>query len=87
MEFTLARSRRFQQVGPVWVGLWRIDAKHKLYDISIIANGHRVDRKHVSLNSPVSISDSDFARPLQLVVNAIDRDGISGYVSEPQSVR
>jgi hypothetical protein len=87
VEFALARSKRFQQVGPVSVGVWRIDTKHKLCDVSVLADGHRVDRKHMSLNSPVVLSSSKFARPLQLVVSSIERGGISGYVSEPQATK
>lgn len=85
LDFTLTRSKRFQQVGPVLVGVWKIDAKHKLYDVSVMANGHRVDRKHVGLNSPVSIVSAEAGRPLQLVVSSITRGSISGHVSEPQA--
>ena len=87
VEFTLARSRRFQQVGTASVGVWKIDSNHKLYDMSVVAQGHRVDRKRVGLNSPITIPSSASERPLQLVVNSIDRNGISGYLSEPQSSR
>jgi hypothetical protein len=87
VEFALARSKRFQQVGPLSVGVWRLDSKHKLCDISVLADGHRLDRKHVPLNSPVLVSSSRFARPLQLVVSSIARGGISGYVSEPQAAK
>lgn len=87
VEFSLARSKRFQQVGPLGIGIWRIDTKHKTYDVSILADGRRIDHKHVSLNSPVSISTSEFVHPLQLVVNSLDREGISGYLSEPQTGR
>lgn len=82
-EFTLARSRRLQRVGSLSVGVWRIDKKRKLYDVSLITDGHRVDRKRLGLYSPISISSSKFAQPLQFVVNSVDRAGISGYVSEP----
>lgn len=83
VEFTLARSRRLQRVGSVSIGIPRIDARRKLYDISVIADGHRTERKRVALYSPIWVSSNEFARPLQLVVNDIDRDGISGYLSEP----
>jgi len=86
-DFSLPRSRRLQRVGPVSVVVWRIDAKHKLYDVVIITDGHRVDRKRVSLNSPVLVASSRFVRPLQFVVRSIDRNGISGYLTEPQAVR
>lgn len=84
VEFTLARSRRFQRVGPISVGVWRIDARHKVYDLCVLADNHRVDRKHVALYSPIRIASNEYTRPLEFVVNSIDRDGISGYISEPK---
>ncbi len=87
VEFTLARSKRFQRVGPVSVGVWRIDSRRKAYDLSVITGTHRIERKHVALYSPVRIASSEYARPLEFVVNSIDRDGISGYISEPKSTR
>lgn len=87
VDFTLARSRRLQEVGPIAVGVWKVDAKHKLYDVSLMANGRRVDRKRVGLNSPVSIASGEAGRPFQLVVSSIARNSISGYVTGPTAGR
>jgi hypothetical protein len=85
IEFNLTRSKRFQRLGPLSVGVWRIDSKHRLYDVSFLADGHRIDRKHVSLDTAVSLSINQFGRPLQFVVNSLDRNRVSGYLSEPKA--
>jgi len=87
VEFTLARTRHLQRVGPVSVGVWKIDTRRKIYDLSVIADSRRIERKHVALYSPVRIASSEFVRPIEFVVNSIDRDGISGYISEPKNTR
>ncbi len=87
VEFALARSRRLQRVGPLFVAVWRIDPRRKVYDLSLISDSHRVERKHVGLYTPIRIASSDYARPIEFVVNSLDRDGISGYISEPKSPR
>ena len=87
VEFTLARSKRFQRIGPVSVSVWKIDPRRKTYDLSVIADNRRTERKHVGLYSPVRIASNEGGHPLEFVVNSIDRDGISGYLSEPKSTR
>ncbi len=84
VEFSLGKSRRLEPVGPVSVGIWRTDARHKTYDLAISAGGHRLQRKHIALYSAVLIATAEHSRPVQFVVNEIDRDGVSGYLSEPR---
>ena len=85
VPFTLARSRHFQQIGPLSVAVWKIDPRHKLFDIAVIADGRRISRKHVGLDTSIWIPTREFSHPLALVANSVDRDGISGYLSEPQT--
>jgi hypothetical protein len=85
--FTLARSNRFQRIGPVSVGVWKVDSKHKLYDVSFLADGRRIDHNRLSLYLPVSVSSKRFAAPLQFVVSAIDHNRISGYIIQPAITR
>ena len=81
-EFQLGKSKQFQRVGSLSLSLRRVDAKHKSYDLSLLVNDQKIDKKHVSIYEPVSVRPSD--EPVELVVNEIGNNQIKGYVSEPK---
>jgi len=83
-EFRLVKSKKLQRVGPIQVGLRKVNSKHKFYDLSMIVDDLRLDKKHVNLFEPVWINLSDRPRPLQLVVNQVGKDSVTGYLSEPK---
>jgi hypothetical protein len=87
IQFTLARSRRLQHVGPVSVVLWKVDTRRKLYDLSLLANGHRVYRKNVSLNAPVSVAGSDPSQPFSFIATSMSRNALTGYLNAPSATR
>jgi septal ring factor EnvC (AmiA/AmiB activator) len=81
-EFQLEKSKQFQRVGSLSLSLRRVDAKHKSYDLSLLVNDQKIDKKHVNIYEPISVRPSD--QPVELVVNEIDNKQIKGYVSEPK---
>jgi hypothetical protein len=83
-EFNLAKSKKFQRVGPIQVVLDKTNEKHKYYDLSMMVDDIRLDKKHVNLFEPVWITVSDRPRPLELVVNQVGKDSVVGYLSEPK---
>ncbi len=87
VEFSVKRSKRFQSVGPVSVQLRNADSKHGYYDVALIVDGHQLKKKHVNLYEPIWITTNQYSPPLELVVNGIGKNQISGYLSEPKSRR
>jgi septal ring factor EnvC (AmiA/AmiB activator) len=83
-EFTLDKSKQFHRVGPLSVSLRKANVKRKSYDIALLVDDNQLQKKSVNLFEPVWINLADGSRPLELVVNKIDRDHIQGYVSEPK---
>lgn len=84
IEFSVARSGKFQPIGPVEIGLWRTDLKHASASVSVLLNGRRIDFKRLSLNEPVSIPTGR-SQQLELVVNGVTRTQITGYLAEPKN--
>jgi hypothetical protein len=84
VEFSLARTGKFHPVGPVQIGVWRTDAKHASVQASILLNQHRIDFKRLKVNERISIPTAP-SQTLDLVVNGVTRDQITGYVSEPKN--
>jgi len=83
-EFDLTKSKQFQRVGPFSLSLRKADAKHRIYDLSLIVDDTTLNRQHVNLFEPVWINLADRQPPIQLVVNKIDKNRVSGYISEPR---
>jgi hypothetical protein len=83
IEFSLARSTDFQPVGPLQIRVWRIDSDHNAVQVSVLSDQQRIDYKRLKLNQRASIPTA-YAQGLEMVVNSITRNQISGYVSEPK---
>jgi len=83
-EFDLSKSKQFRRVGSLSLSLRKVDAKHRVYDLSVMVEDVNLDKKHVNLFEPIWIHLPDRAQPIQLVVNKIDKNQVRGYVSEPR---
>ncbi len=81
VEFRMSRTASFQPVGPIQIGLWRLDTRHSAAQLSILIGRRRVDYKRVTAGDRVLVPNG--SQPFELVVNRVTRKQISGYVSEP----
>lgn len=83
-EFNLSKSKGFDRVGPVSLSLRKTNVKNGFYDMAVIVEDSRLNKKHINLFEPVLFYPSDSHQPLELVVNRIDKDKVQGYVSAPK---
>ena len=83
-EFQLPKSKQFQRVGSISLSLRKVDYKHKSYDLAMIVDDFRLEKKRVNLHEPVLITVIDRPQPLELVVNQISKNQVQGYLSEPR---
>ena len=86
-EFHLDKTKQFERVGPLALGLRSTNPKHKTYDVAMIVEDNTLSKKHVNLYEPIWIRMSDRPQAVELVVNRIDKDRIAGYVTEPKYKR
>lgn len=83
-EFNLNKSSDFSRTGPVGLSLRKANVKRKYYDLALIVDDQKIEKKHVNLYEPLWISVPDRPEPVQVVVNSITKDNIKGYLSEPK---
>jgi hypothetical protein len=83
-EFTLTKSKEFRKVGPVSLALRKADTKHKRYNLELVVDDAKLEKKNVNLYEPVYLTMSDRPQPVELVVNQITKDEVRGYVSQPK---
>ncbi|MCC6390232.1 MAG: hypothetical protein IT167_06495 [Bryobacterales bacterium] len=86
-EFQLDKSKEFRRVGQVSLALRKADTKHKRYDMELIVDDVKLQKKGVNLYEPVYLTIGDRPRPLELVVNQITKNHVQGYVSLPRYTR
>jgi DNA repair exonuclease SbcCD ATPase subunit len=83
-EFTLDKSKDFRKVGPVSLALRKADTKHKRYNLELIVDDVKLEKRNVSLYEPVYLTLSDRPQPMEVVVNQISKNEVRGYVSQPK---
>jgi hypothetical protein len=83
-EFDIDKSRQFQHDGPFGVRLKKANSKHQYADLELMVDDRNLSQKHVNLYQPVMFYTPDSPQPVELVINAISKDHIHGYVSAPR---
>lgn len=83
-EFDIQKSKQFQREGPVGIRLRKANTKHGYADLELMVEDRDVTQKHVNVFQPVMYYQSDSPQPMEVVINAVTKDHIHGYVSAPK---
>jgi hypothetical protein len=81
VEFDLSKSKQFEHKGPFGVRLKKANVKHQYADLELIVDDRNLSQKHVNLYQPVMFYTPDTPQPAEVVINAISKDHIHGYIS------
>lgn len=83
-EFTLPRKGARQKVGSVTLILRKTNPKKNQYTVGIVSDDQTTERRDKSINEPLYFLARGASTPLELVVNKLTKDSISGYISTPK---
>jgi hypothetical protein len=83
-EFSLGRKKAQQKVGTVMVELVKTNLKKNQFTVYLYADDKRVERKDKAINEPVYFYVQGASSALELVVNKLGKESISGYMSAPK---
>lgn len=86
-RFTLTPSAQFKQVGTIGLSLRKVDRKQKYFDLRLLVENSKVEKKHVKLYVPVWINPADRLQPVAVVATRIEKNYVQGYLSEPSDQR
>ncbi len=78
-EFQLSKSKTFQRTGPLSLALRKADTKRKRFDIDLLIDDVKLEKRNVNLYEPIVLRSGP--QPLELVVNEVTKDRVKGYVS------
>ena len=83
-EFNLAKKKSQQKLGTVTVALLKTDPKKNTFTVNLNFDDKWTQRKDKAMNEPVYFFVQGAQNPLELVVNKLGKDSISGYLSTPK---
>ncbi len=85
IEFTLAAKNKPQKVGNVTVELRGTNPKKHLFSVALVVEDLRVLRKNRVINEPIFFYMHGSKQPLELVINQVGKNKVSGYLSIPKA--
>ena len=83
-EFSLGRKSARQKVGTVMLELTKTNPKKNQFTVNLYADDKRIERKDKAINEPVYFYVQGASSALELVVNKLGKDSVSGYISAPK---
>jgi hypothetical protein len=74
----------FQRVGDIQIALTKTDPKRQKYTVVMLVDDNRLEKKDRTANEPVPVMVGRNQLRYELVVFAVDKDRIRGYLSTPK---
>ncbi len=85
IEFTIDAKNKPQKVGSFLVELKGTNVAKKRYNVALVVDDSRIEKKNLPVNEPVFFHQGNDRRPLEMVVNSVAKDKVTGYISIPKS--
>jgi hypothetical protein len=83
-EFTLVRHKPIH-LASIGLDLKKTNKKHHRFTVALLVDDVWVQKDHRTIDEPIFFSTSGSKTFCELVVNKVDKDFISGYISTPKS--
>ena len=83
-EFDIRKAKDMARVAGIRLQLTKADPKARRYDVTLQVDDNTLQKKGQLLNEPIHLNVGKDRIRYELVVNAIDKDRIRGYISTPK---
>jgi chromosome segregation ATPase len=83
-EFTLHKGAKPTLLATVKLQLKKVDQKHSRYTLNVSADDRNIEKKDKNLDEPVQFYTGKNPVLYELVVNDIEKNEVSGYLSTPK---
>ncbi len=83
-EFSLPRKKAQQKVGTVTVSLEKTDPKRNVFSVSLAFDDKVTERSNKAIMEPLYFYVQGASSALELVVQKLGKDTISGYIDTPK---
>jgi DNA repair exonuclease SbcCD ATPase subunit len=87
LEFTLQKGAPPTLLSTVKLQLTKVDNKHSRYTLAVSADDRNIEKKDKNLDEPVQFYTGKTPVLYELVVNNIEKNKVSGYLSTPKNAQ
>ena len=84
-EFTLNKGAAAQNVGTIKLQLKKVDPKRSKYTLEVSSDDKNIEKKDKNLDEPVQFYSGKSPALFEVVVNNINKNQVTGYLSAPKS--
>jgi DNA repair exonuclease SbcCD ATPase subunit len=84
VEFTLQKGAKPTLMSSITLQLKKVDDKHSRYTLNVSADDRNIEKKDKNLDEPVQFYTGKNPVLFELVVNNIEKNKVSGYLSTPK---
>jgi hypothetical protein len=85
LEFTLQKGAKPTLLSTIKLQLKKADEKHSRYTMEVSADDRNIEKKDKGLDEPVQFYTGKDPVLYELVVNVIEKNKVSGYLSTPKN--
>jgi hypothetical protein len=84
VEFHLKRSAGMQKIADLQLALAKVDPKRNRFTLDVLADDKRIEKRDKTVNEPVQLYMAGYHQPVEIVVNEVNKDEVTGYVAVPK---
>jgi chromosome segregation ATPase len=86
LEFTLKKGEKPLLLSTIKLQLKKVDMKHARFTLNVSADDRNIEKKDKNLDEPVQFYTGKTPVLYELVVNDIQKNTVSGYLSTPKGM-
>ncbi len=86
IEFTLHKGKEPTHLSTVSLQLKKVDPKKGEFTLYVLADDKKIEKKDKNVNEPLQFYTGRDRNLFEVVINAIDKDVVSGYMSTPKNI-
>jgi hypothetical protein len=87
IEFSIDAKNKPQKVGTVTVELRGTNPNRNQYNLALTVDDKLTEKRNRTTNEPIFFYTHGTKQPMEIVVNKVDKNKITGYLSIPKSVQ
>ncbi len=87
VEFTLHKGAQPTLLSPIKLKLDKVDSKRGRFNLLVSSDDRNIEKKDKTLDEPVQFYSGKTPALFEIVVNSIDKNSVSGYLSMPKSAQ
>ncbi|HKM82796.1 MAG TPA: hypothetical protein VJY15_17775 [Candidatus Acidoferrum sp.] len=85
IDFTIAAKDKPQRVGEVTIQLKGVNPKKNQFSLALVVDDKHTERRNVTINEPIFFYSHDTRRPVEIVINHVDKNKVTGYLGVPKT--